>query len=110
MPILHGARVAVGLRVLRRFELPCCVRAHRAPGVPAECTVHRVCLQLARIMRRYELPLVSTDFSSKEYYLNIRKALTAGYFMQVGPSSAYPAAQSSATAMAMRVRCRCGCV
>jgi pre-mRNA-splicing factor ATP-dependent RNA helicase DHX15/PRP43 len=48
-----------------------------------------VCLQLARIMRRYELPLVSTDFSSKEYYLNIRKALTAGYFMQVrlGPSA-----------------------
>ena len=38
--------------------------------------------QLARIMRRFELPLVSTDFSSKDYYLNIRKALSAGFFMQ----------------------------
>ena len=81
VPILHDARVAVDLRVLRRFELPCCVRVHRAPGAPVDA--RRVCLQLARIMRRYELPLVSTDFSSKEYYLNIRKALTAGYFMQV---------------------------
>jgi len=29
------------------------------------------------------LPLVSTDFNSKEYYVNIRKALVAGFFMQV---------------------------
>jgi hypothetical protein len=26
--------------------------------------------------------LVSTDFASKEYYSNIRKAMVAGYFMQ----------------------------
>ncbi len=26
---------------------------------------------------------MSTDFNSKEYYNNIRKALVAGYFMQV---------------------------
>lgn len=26
----------------------------------------------------------STDFRSKDYYSNIRKAVTAGYFMQVG--------------------------
>jgi pre-mRNA-splicing factor ATP-dependent RNA helicase DHX15/PRP43 len=39
--------------------------------------------QLARIMQRFQLPLVSTDFASKDYYPNIRKALLAGYFMQV---------------------------
>ena len=27
--------------------------------------------------------LVSTDFNSREYYSNIRKAMVAGYFMQV---------------------------
>ena len=27
----------------------------------------------------------STDFRSKDYYSNIRKAVTAGYFMQVRP-------------------------
>jgi pre-mRNA-splicing factor ATP-dependent RNA helicase DHX15/PRP43 len=40
--------------------------------------------QLAKIMARVGLAVVSTDFSSKEYYTNIRKALTAGFFMQVG--------------------------
>jgi len=39
--------------------------------------------QLSRIMRRFNLPLVSTDFASQDYYLNIRKSLTAGFFMQV---------------------------
>lgn len=39
--------------------------------------------QLARIMRKMNLPLVSTDFSSNDYYQNIRRCLTAGYFMQV---------------------------
>lgn len=39
--------------------------------------------QLKRIMQRLELPLVSTDFSSKEYYSNIRKCLLEGAFMQV---------------------------
>jgi len=38
--------------------------------------------QLARIMARFNLPLVSTDFSSPDYYINIRKALVAGFFMQ----------------------------
>lgn len=37
----------------------------------------------ARICTRLGVNLVSTDFNSKEYYINIRKALTAGYFMQV---------------------------
>ncbi|KAK4768227.1 hypothetical protein SAY87_003368 [Trapa incisa] len=39
--------------------------------------------QLVRIMARFNLKLCSTDFSSKEYYVNIRKAMLAGYFMQV---------------------------
>ena len=34
-------------------------------------------------MDRFNLRKVSTDFSSKDYYLNIRKAMTAGFFMQV---------------------------
>ncbi|GFR40936.1 hypothetical protein Agub_g1596 [Astrephomene gubernaculifera] len=39
--------------------------------------------QLVRICTRMNLRLVSTPFEDKEYYLNIRKAVTAGYFMQV---------------------------
>uniref|UniRef100_A0A7S0QYN8 RNA helicase n=1 Tax=Cryptomonas curvata TaxID=233186 RepID=A0A7S0QYN8_9CRYP len=48
--------------------------------------------QLARLMARYQLQLVSTEFSSKDYYINIRKALVAGFFMQVAhldPSGHY---------------------
>ncbi|VDN51022.1 unnamed protein product [Dracunculus medinensis] len=40
-------------------------------------------IQLARIMDKYNLKRLSTDFKSKDYYLNIRKALVAGFFMQV---------------------------
>eukprot|EP01116_Phalansterium_solitarium_P017382 TRINITY_DN4265_c0_g1_i1.p1 TRINITY_DN4265_c0_g1~~TRINITY_DN4265_c0_g1_i1.p1 ORF type:complete len:701 (+),score=266.70 TRINITY_DN4265_c0_g1_i1:75-2177(+) len=39
--------------------------------------------QLARIMVKFKLPMVSTEFSSKDYYTNIRRALCSGYFMQV---------------------------
>eukprot|EP00051_Salpingoeca_urceolata_P028381 m.5726 g.5726 ORF g.5726 m.5726 type:complete len:708 (-) comp2447_c0_seq2:496-2619(-) len=39
--------------------------------------------QLARLMDRYGLRRLSTDFSSKDYYLNIRKAMVGGFFMQV---------------------------
>ncbi|VDM96305.1 unnamed protein product [Thelazia callipaeda] len=39
--------------------------------------------QLARIMDKFSLKRVSTDFKSKDYYINIRKALVAGFFMQV---------------------------
>ena len=35
-----------------------------------------------RICTRMGVQLVSTDFASKEYYSNIRKAMVAGYFMQ----------------------------
>lgn len=39
--------------------------------------------QLVRIMTRFGLEMTSTDFSSRDYYVNIRKCLLAGYFMQV---------------------------
>jgi hypothetical protein len=39
--------------------------------------------QLARIVDRIGLARVSTEFTSKHYYTNIRKALISGYFMQV---------------------------
>ncbi|XP_070539984.1 putative pre-mRNA-splicing factor ATP-dependent RNA helicase PRP1 [Ptychodera flava] len=39
--------------------------------------------QLARIMDRFNLKRTSTEFTSKDYYLNIRKALVLGFFMQV---------------------------
>ncbi|KAI9834135.1 MAG: DEAH-box ATP-dependent RNA helicase prp43 [Phylliscum demangeonii] len=40
-------------------------------------------LQLKRIMEMHELELVSTPFEDKKYYENIRRALVAGFFMQV---------------------------
>jgi pre-mRNA-splicing factor ATP-dependent RNA helicase DHX15/PRP43 len=39
--------------------------------------------QLARIMKRFNLELVSTEFTHKEYYVNIRKCMVTGFFMQV---------------------------
>jgi pre-mRNA-splicing factor ATP-dependent RNA helicase DHX15/PRP43 len=39
--------------------------------------------QLARIMQRLNLKLSSVDFSSGDYYPNIRKCLVEGFFMQV---------------------------
>lgn len=40
--------------------------------------------QLVRVMQKCNVKLVSTDFSSKDYYINIRKAMVEGFFMQVG--------------------------
>lgn len=39
--------------------------------------------QLKRTMEQFDLDLVSTNFEDKSYYTNIRKAMVAGYFMQV---------------------------
>lgn len=39
--------------------------------------------QLRRIMERNDLELTSTEFENPSYWDNIRKALTAGFFMQV---------------------------
>lgn len=43
--------------------------------------------QLCRIMDRFSLKRTSTDFTSKDYYINIRKALVNGFFMQVRKKS-----------------------
>lgn len=49
--------------------------------------------QLRRIMEREEIDLMSTPFEDKKYYENIRRALVAGFFMQVakkeGTSKSY---------------------
>jgi len=39
--------------------------------------------QLKHIMERCDEELVSTQFTDSNYYINIRKVLTAGFFMQV---------------------------
>ena len=39
--------------------------------------------QLERLMSKHGLPLCSTNFESADYYENIRKSVTAGFFMQV---------------------------
>lgn len=39
--------------------------------------------QLLRIMEREDLEMMSTPFEDKKYYENIRRALCAGFFMQV---------------------------
>ncbi|OXB73720.1 UNVERIFIED_CONTAM: hypothetical protein H355_014955 [Colinus virginianus] len=39
--------------------------------------------QLQRTMERLSIPLTSTPYTSKDYYTNVRKALVAGFFMQV---------------------------
>ncbi|RKP26871.1 P-loop containing nucleoside triphosphate hydrolase protein [Syncephalis pseudoplumigaleata] len=39
--------------------------------------------QLMRIMERMDIDLVSTPFNDKNYYVNIRRALLSGFFMQV---------------------------
>ena len=40
-----------------------------------------------RICTRLNIRLVSTPFEDKAYYTNIRKAITAGFFMQVDRAS-----------------------
>lgn len=45
-------------------------------------------LQLKRIMEREEIELMSTPFEDKKYYENIRRALVAGFFMQVAKKEA----------------------
>jgi len=40
-------------------------------------------IQLMRICQRLGVRMVSTDLESKDYYVNIRKAIICGFFMQV---------------------------
>ncbi|ORZ34237.1 putative pre-mRNA splicing factor RNA helicase [Catenaria anguillulae PL171] len=42
--------------------------------------------QLERVMQRVGLAIVSTDPGSKQFTVNVRKALAAGFFMQVAKS------------------------
>lgn len=44
--------------------------------------------QLSRIMDRFNLPRRSTEFTSRDYYINIRRALVTGFFMQVSRCTA----------------------
>ena len=39
--------------------------------------------QLKRTMEKFDLDLVSIDHNHKDYFKNIRMAVTTGYFMQV---------------------------
>uniref|UniRef100_A0A3Q3IRP0 RNA helicase n=1 Tax=Monopterus albus TaxID=43700 RepID=A0A3Q3IRP0_MONAL len=39
--------------------------------------------QLSRIMERFSLPRRSMEFGSRDYYINIRRALVTGFFMQI---------------------------
>ena len=50
-----------------------------------------------RIATRLGTKLVSSDFNSRDYYTNIRKAITAGYFMQACPAFLLPCAALCAT-------------
>ena len=45
-------------------------------------------MQLKRIMETREIDLMSTPFEDKKYYENIRRALVAGFFMQVAKREA----------------------
>ena len=43
--------------------------------------------QLKRVMERNDLLMVSTPFEDPKYYINIRRALVCGFFMQVAKKS-----------------------
>ena len=43
-----------------------------------------------RVATRLGVQLVSTDFNSRDYYTNIRKAICAGFFMQVHHAQSQP--------------------
>lgn len=46
-------------------------------------SAENVRVQLQRIMSRLNIPIKSTPFDSRDYYVNIRKSLLCGFFMQV---------------------------
>ncbi len=50
----------------------------------------RVCDAQARICTRLSVRLVSTPFDDRSYYVNIRKALVAGFFMQASAGHTPP--------------------
>jgi hypothetical protein len=57
---------------------------------------------------RLNLPLVSTDFTSSDYYVNLRKTLMEGFFMQVAhlePSGHYLTVKDNQVSGASSARC-----
>ncbi len=50
-------------------------------------STHTTVLLQVRVCTRMGVNLVSTDFKSRDYYSNIRKAITSGYFMQANPTA-----------------------
>ena len=50
--------------------------------------------QLSRIMDRFGLRRTSTEFTSRDYYINIRKALISGFFSQVRRGQGFEACAS----------------
>ena len=76
-------------------------------------------LSLSLAVARAGLPLVSTDFKSRDYYVNIRRAIVAGFFMQaaraavgvemLGPARADRAGASEAAGPSLRRWCRASC-
>jgi len=52
-------------------------------SVRALAQAEKIREQLRQVMDQLGLPMVSTDFQDKEYYPNIRRCLTSGFFSQV---------------------------
>jgi hypothetical protein len=62
----------------------------RKPNLICACIVIGALTQ-ARICQRMSVKLISTPFEDRSYYTNIRKALVAGFFMQVSrQASSWP--------------------
>ena len=79
----------INYRSLMRYEIFKKKKSKKF-SIPKNCHVTKIKFsadnvrqQLSRIMDRFALPRRSTEFTSKEYYSNIRKALVSGFFMQV---------------------------
>ncbi len=74
----QGSGVVHKASLLRMSKhVPCSSSLHLTTSPPPSLPVQ------VRICTRLQVKLCSTDFNSRDYYTNIRKALVAGYFMQV---------------------------
>jgi hypothetical protein len=56
------------------------------------------------------MPMVSTPFEDKSYYVNIRKAITAGFFMQVRLPQGPCMRHATRVACVQLSMCLCVCV
>lgn len=83
-----GGRSWAPVRWAKGLSLPCRPVPPFRVLVPRTLMPHALLntpkpLPQLRICQRLGVSMVSTDFNSREYYPNIRKALLSGYFMQV---------------------------